>query len=100
MWGLAVFLNHIKIQSKENNPLIDSVGPEGPRGFGPFHLKPKAHAEEEEVFGDEMKGIQTVKTYCQGRPCPRQSKIMGEKAVTSPEDIHSRITKEIPTHMG
>ena len=29
------------------------VGPEGPRGFGPFHLKPKAHAEEEEVSGDE-----------------------------------------------
>ena len=29
------------------------VGPEGPRGFGPFYLKPKAHAEEEEVPGDE-----------------------------------------------
>ena len=29
------------------------VGPEGPRGFGPFHLKPKAHAEEEEVPEDE-----------------------------------------------
>ena len=29
------------------------VGPEGSRGFGPFHLKPKAHAEEEEVLGDK-----------------------------------------------
>ena len=29
------------------------VGPEGSRGFGPFHLKPKAHAEEKEVPGDE-----------------------------------------------
>ena len=29
------------------------MGPEGPRGFGPFHLKPKAHAEEEEAPGDE-----------------------------------------------
>ena len=29
------------------------MGPEGPRGFGPFHPKPKAHAEEEEVPGDE-----------------------------------------------
>ena len=29
------------------------MGPEGPRGFGPFHLKPKAHAEEEEVPRDE-----------------------------------------------
>ena len=29
------------------------MGPEGPRGFGSFHLKPKAHAEEEEVPRDE-----------------------------------------------
>ena len=29
------------------------VGPEGSRGFGPFHLKPKAHAEEEEMSRDE-----------------------------------------------
>ena len=68
------------------------MGPEGPRGFGPFHLKLKAHAEEEEVPGGRM--------YCRGRPCPRQAKIMGEKAATSPEDIHSRITKEIPSHRG
>ena len=47
------------------------VGPEGPRGFGPFYLKPKAHTEEEEVPGDEMKGIQIARMYCRGRPCPR-----------------------------
>ena len=41
-----------------SNFLIVYVGPEGPRGFGPFHLKFKAHAEEEEVPGDEIKGIQ------------------------------------------
>ena len=29
------------------------VGPKGSRGFGPFHLKPKAHADEEDVPGDE-----------------------------------------------
>ena len=31
------------------------VGPEGPRSFGPFHLKPKARAEEEEVPGDKWR---------------------------------------------
>ena len=31
------------------------VGPEGPKGFGPFHLKPKTHAEEEEVLGDKWR---------------------------------------------
>ena len=29
------------------------MGLEGFKGFGPFHLKPKTHAEEEEVSGDE-----------------------------------------------
>ena len=29
------------------------VGPKGSRGFSPFHLKPKAHAEEEEVPENE-----------------------------------------------
>ena len=76
------------------------MGPEGPRGFGLFHLKTKAYVEEEEVTGDEMKGIQTAKTYYRGRPYPRQAKIMGEKSATSPEDIHSRIIKEIPSHRG
>ena len=42
------------------------MGPEGPRGFDLFHLKPKAHVEEEEVPRDEMKGIQIARTYCRG----------------------------------
>ena len=32
---------------------MGTVGLEGPGGFGPFYLKPKAHAEEEEMPGDE-----------------------------------------------
>ena len=55
------------------------MGLEGPRGFGLFHLKTKAHVEEEEVTGDKMKGIQTARTYCRGRPRPRQAKIMEKK---------------------
>ena len=30
-----------------------SMGPEGFRDFSPFHFKPKAHVEEEEVPEDE-----------------------------------------------
>ena len=29
------------------------MGPEGSRGFGPFHFKLKSHAKEEEVPEDE-----------------------------------------------
>ena len=32
-----------------------SVGPKGSTGFGPFHPKPKVHAEEEEVFEDRRR---------------------------------------------
>ena len=75
------------------------MGPEGPRGFGPFHLKPKAHVEEEEVTGDEMKGIQTARTYYRGRPRPRQGKIM-EKKLPHRSRTSTRITKKIPSHTG
>ena len=44
--------------------IIIVVGSEGPRGFDTFDLKPKVHVEEEEVPSDEMKGIQTARTYC------------------------------------
>ena len=73
------------------------VGPEGSRGFGPFHLKPKAHAEEKEVPGDEWR---ESRMYCWGRLCPRQAKIMGEEGATSPEAIPLRIAKEILSPMG
>ena len=29
------------------------MGPESSRGFDPFHIKPKAYVEEEEVTEDE-----------------------------------------------
>ena len=38
---------------KKKKNLMVIVGSEGSRGFGPFHLKPKAYAEEEEVPRDE-----------------------------------------------
>ena len=31
------------------------VGPKGSRGFGPFHIKPKSYAKEEEVFEEEWR---------------------------------------------
>ena len=31
------------------------MGPKGSRGFGPFHFKPKAHAEEKKAPEDEWR---------------------------------------------
>ena len=39
-------------QKKKKN-LTVIVGSEGSRGFDPFHLKPKAHVEEEEMPRNE-----------------------------------------------
>ena len=47
---------------------IVGVGLEGPRGFGPFHLKPKAYAEEEEVPGDEWREPKLPECTAEGNP--------------------------------
>ena len=44
------------------------MGPEGPRGFSLVHLKPKAHAEEEEVPGDEWKESKLPECIAEGDP--------------------------------
>ena len=50
---MRVFLNKKMRIPNRGSPLNNSVGPEGLRGFSPFHLKPKAHTKEEEVPGDK-----------------------------------------------
>ena len=44
------------------------VGPEDPRGFGPVHLKLKAHAEDEEVPGDEWRESKLSECTAEGDP--------------------------------
>ena len=44
------------------------MGPEGPRGFGPFHPKPKAHAEEEEVPRDELRESKLLECTAEDDP--------------------------------
>ena len=68
---IALLKNNGQLKKNDKQLKKDTVGPKRPKGFGPFHLKPKAHAEEEEVSGDEMKGIQNARMYCRGRPCPQ-----------------------------
>ena len=43
----------ISYQILKSISIITDVGPKGSRGFDPFHFKPKAHTEEEEVPEDE-----------------------------------------------
>ena len=44
---------NLKEREKEN--VVDSYGAKGSRDSGPFHIKPQAHAEEEEMPEDEQK---------------------------------------------
>ena len=75
----------------------------GAKGFGdsgPFHIKPKTHAEEEEVSKDEreesrLSGYIAEDDLVLGRPKSRK-----EEGVASPEAVISRIPKEILSPIG
>ena len=56
------------------------VGPEGPRGFSPFHLKPKAHAEKEEVPGDEWRESKLPECTAEDDPVLDRPKSWEKKA--------------------
>ena len=55
--GKLFYLVEKKSERIENKVCIKlplyPVGPKGSKGFGPFHFKPKVHAEEKEVSEDE-----------------------------------------------
>ena len=61
-----------------------SVGLEGPRGFGPFHLKPKAHTEEEEVPGDEWRESKLPECTAEDDPVLGRPKSWEKKAPCYP----------------
>ena len=70
---------------------MDYYGAKGSRDSDSFHIKPKTHPEEEKVPEDErresmLSGLQT--------------EITEGKDATSPEEVPSRIPKEIPNPMG
>ena len=70
---------------------MDYYGAKGSRDSGPFHIKPKTHAEEEEVPEDERR---------ESRLSGLQTEITEGEDATSPEAVPSRIPKEIPNPMG
>ena len=66
----------------------------------PFHIRPKAHADEEEMSEGEQResklpGYTTEDDPVLGRPKSRK-----EKSATSPEAIPSSILKEVLSPMG
>ena len=75
------------------------VGPEGPRGFGPFHPKPKVHAEEEEVPEDEWRESKLSECIVKDDPVLGRPKSWEKKA---PHLLRTSTwgSKEVPSHMG
>ena len=65
----------------------------GAKEFGnlsPFHIKPKAHAEEEEMSEDKRRRF---KLPGAGQSCPRQIKITEGKSSTSPKAASQSIPR-------
>ena len=70
---------------------MDYYGAKGSRDSDPFHIKPKTHAEEEEVPEDERR---------ESRLSGLQTEITEGKDTTSPEAVPSSIPKEVPSPVG
>ena len=60
------------------------VGPKGFRDFGTFHIKPKTHAEEEEVPEDEWKESKLPEYTVEDDPVLGRPKSQKKKAPRRP----------------
>ena len=75
-------------------------GAKGFRDSGPFHIKPKVHAKEEEMPKDEQKEPKLPGYTAENNPVLGRPKSRKGKSATSPEAIPSSILKEVPSPMG
>ena len=75
-------------------------GAKGSRDSGSFHIKPKAHAEEEEMPEDEQRESRLSEYTAENNPVLGRPKSRKGKSATSPEAIPSSILKEVPSPMG
>ena len=79
-------------------------GTKGSRDSDPFHIKPKAHAKEEEMPEDEQRESKLPGYTAEDDPilgpCPRQIKITEGESATPPEAVPSSILKEVSNPVG
>ena len=79
-------------------PLINLMGHHycGAKEFGnpdPFHIKYKAHVEEEEMSEDEQR-MSKLPGRCRGQSCPWQTEITEGKSSTPPKAASQSVPKE------
>ena len=68
--------------------------------LGPFYIKPKAHAEEEEMSEDEQRESRLPGYTTEDDPVLGIPKSQKGKNAMSPEAVPSSIPKEVPSPMG
>ena len=68
--------------------------------LGPFHIKPKAHVEEEEMSEDEQRESRLLGYTTEDDPVLGRPKSQKGKNAMSPEAVPSSISKEVPSPMG
>ena len=68
--------------------------------LNPFHIKPKAHVEEEEMSEDEQRESKLPGYTVKDDPVLSRPKSQKGKNATSPEAVPSSIPKEVPNPMG
>ena len=79
-------------------------GAKGSRDSDPFHIKPKAHAKEEEMPENEQRKSKLPGYTAEDDPildpCPRQIKITEGESAASPKAIPLSIPKKVSSPMG
>ena len=94
--------------SKSSSPSKDSdsrilrgyYGAKGSGDSGAFNIKPKAHAEQEEVSEDEWRESRLPNCTAEGNPLLSRTKSWERKTLNRPRQSTQGSQKEIPSHMG
>ena len=82
------------------NKSNDDCGAKGFRDLDPFHIKPKAHTEEEEMPENEQRESRLPGYTVEDDPVLGRPKSQKGKASRPPEAIPSSIPKEVPSPVG
>ena len=91
-----IYRVYLKVYVKILIEYIYKRGAKGSKDSGPFHIKPKAHAEEEEM-PEEKQRESKLPRYTADDDL---TKITEGESATLPEAVLSSILKEVPSPVG
>ena len=97
MWVVVLSAKQCSKLNKNMNT-SDYCGAKGSRDSGPFHIKPKTHAEEEEVPEDERRESKLPGYTAEDDPILGRPKSRKREGTASPEAVPSRKADSVDSY--